>query len=171
MKYVYMQFPRPEYATGVPVKLEAIDPNGNYQDLGTATSDSSGNYGFRFEPTIEGQYMIMATFYGSKAYYGSTTITYLTVDPAPAPYPTVEIPPYPGYQGPTASEVAQNVLDRLPDEPTADDIAQEVLDQLPEYPEAPEAPEYTTIDLIIIVAVVIVAALVLYTLYIVRKQK
>ncbi|MCZ2808392.1 MAG: PQQ-binding-like beta-propeller repeat protein [Candidatus Bathyarchaeota archaeon] len=166
MKYVYKQFPKPADAVGVPVKLEAVDPNNNYQDLGTTTSDVYGNYGFTFEPEVEGQYMIIATFYGSEAYYGSTTTTYLTVDPAPEPYPTD-----PGYQGPTAQEVAQNVLDNLPDDPTADDIAQEVLDQLPEYPEAPETPEYTTIDLIIIVAIVIVAALVLYTLYIVRKQK
>jgi len=113
--------------------------------------------------------MIIATFYGSEAYYGSTTTTYLTVDPAPDPYPTD-----PGYQGPTAQEVAQNVLDRLPDDPTADDIAQEVLDQLPEYPEypeAPEAPDYTNIFIGIVVAIVVVAALVVYNIYTVRKQK
>jgi len=83
MLYVYNQFERPEDATGVPVKLEAINPNGGYVDIGTATSDGSGNYGFTFEPDVEGKYMIMATFYGSEGYYGSTTTTYLTVDPAP----------------------------------------------------------------------------------------
>ncbi|MHC3128600.1 MAG: hypothetical protein IBV52_00780, partial [Candidatus Bathyarchaeota archaeon] len=95
MLYVYKQFERPADATGVSVKLEAVDPNGKYQDLGTATSDSYGNYGFSFEPETEGQYMIIATFYGSGAYYGSTAITYLTVDPAPEPYP--EIPETPDY--------------------------------------------------------------------------
>jgi len=169
MKYVYKQFPKPADAVGVPVKLEAVDPNNNYQDLGTTTSDVYGNYGFTFEPEVEGQYMIIATFYGSEAYYGSTSTTYLTVDPAPEPYPTD-----PGYQGPTAQEVAQNVLDNLPDDPTADDIAQEVLDQLPEYPdypEAPEAPDYTNIFIGIVVAIVVVAALVVYNIYTVRKQK
>ena len=82
MLYVYNQFERPEDATGVSVKLEAINPNGGYVDIGTAISDGSGNYGFTFEPDVEGKYMIMATFYGSEGYYGSTTTTYLTVDPA-----------------------------------------------------------------------------------------
>ena len=82
MLYVYKQFERPADATGVPVKLEAINPNGKYVDIGTAISDGSGNYGFTFEPDVEGKYMIMATFYGSEGYYGSTTTTYLTVDPA-----------------------------------------------------------------------------------------
>jgi len=171
MLYVYKQFPKPADAIGVPVTLEAIDPNGNYQYLGTATTDASGNYGFAFEPEVPGQYMIMATFYGSAGYYGSTTTTYLTVDPAPEPYPTVTIPPYPGYQGPSASDVAQNVLDNLPDDPTAGDIAQEVLNQLPEYPETPEAPDYTNIFIAIIAAIAVVAVLVVYTLYTVKKQK
>jgi len=151
MLYVYKQFPKPDDVTGVPVTLEAIDPNGNYQNIGTATSDAFGNYGFTFEPEVSGQYLIMATFYGSDSYYGSTTTTYLTVDPTDS---EVVIPPYPGYQGPSASEVAQNVLDNLPDDPTASDIAQEVKNKL-EIPEATVIPEYTTIDLIIIVAVAI----------------
>ncbi|PVX26458.1 MAG: hypothetical protein CW691_01445 [Candidatus Bathyarchaeum sp.] len=82
MEYVYMQKPRPADATGVNVHIEAVDPNGNYQDLGTATSDSYGNYGFTFVPEISGQYMIIATFEGTDSYYGSTSTTYLTVDPA-----------------------------------------------------------------------------------------
>ena len=81
MLYVYKQFEAPT-PTGVTVTLEAIDPNGNYKYLGTATSDISGNYGFTFKPETEGPYTIMATFEGSKGYYGSTTTTYLAVDPA-----------------------------------------------------------------------------------------
>ncbi|MFZ7137937.1 MAG: PQQ-binding-like beta-propeller repeat protein [archaeon] len=81
MKYVYMQFEKPSHATGVTVTLEAIDPNGNYQYIGTTTSDISGNYGFSFKPEIEGKYTIMATFSGSGGYYGSTTTTYMSVDP------------------------------------------------------------------------------------------
>jgi len=85
MEYVYLQHERPEDATGVEVVLEAIKPNGEYENLGTATTDTSGNYGFSFKPEMEGQYQIIATFYGSKGYYSSTTTTYLTVDPAPTP--------------------------------------------------------------------------------------
>jgi outer membrane protein assembly factor BamB len=84
MIYVYKNFERPADATGVQVKLEAVDPNGGYVDIGTTTSDSYGNYGLAFEPDTEGTYMIIATFFGSGAYYGSTSTTYLTVDPAAA---------------------------------------------------------------------------------------
>jgi hypothetical protein len=82
MKYVYMQFEKPADATGVTVKIEAIDPSGNYQYIGTTTTDISGNYGFTFKPDSEGKYTIMATFEGSGGYYGSTTTTYMSVDPA-----------------------------------------------------------------------------------------
>jgi len=36
MEYLYMQQQCPDVATGVPVVLYAIDPNGNYQEIGTA---------------------------------------------------------------------------------------------------------------------------------------
>jgi len=83
MLHVYKQFERPD-VTGVTVKLEAVDPNNTYKYLGTTTSDAYGNYGFSFKPESEGTYMILATFEGSKAFYGSTSTTYLTVDPAAA---------------------------------------------------------------------------------------
>jgi hypothetical protein len=79
MKYVYKQFPRPNDASGVTVRLEAIDPNGNYQNIGTTTTDSYGFYSFNFAPEIEGTYKIMATFDGSGAYYGSFAETALSV--------------------------------------------------------------------------------------------
>jgi hypothetical protein len=82
MKYVYMQFERPTQATGVTVIFCAVDPDGQYMDLGRTSSDSYGNYGFAFKPEKEGTYKIIATFEGSGAYYGSTQTTYLTVDPA-----------------------------------------------------------------------------------------
>jgi len=87
MLYVYKQFERPADVKGVTVKLEAVDPNGEYQYLGTTTSDSYGNYGFDFKPDVEGKWMIIATFEGSKSYYPSTATTYLTVGPAPAAPP------------------------------------------------------------------------------------
>ncbi|PVX25105.1 MAG: hypothetical protein CW691_05615 [Candidatus Bathyarchaeum sp.] len=89
MLYVYKNFERPA-ATGVTVKLEAIDPNGNYQSLGTTTTDSYGNFGFSFDPEIAGLYTIIATFDGSGSYYGSTSTTYITVNPAPTASTPIE---------------------------------------------------------------------------------
>jgi hypothetical protein len=89
MLYVYKERPAP-MANGVTVKIEAIDPNGNYQDLGTTTSDMYGNFGFAFDPEVPGQFMIMATFGGSEAYYPSTSTTYVQVGEAPAPETPIE---------------------------------------------------------------------------------
>ena len=93
---------------------------------------------------------------------------YLSVGPAPEPYPTVTIPPYPGYQGPSANEVAQNVLDNLPENPTSAEIAQAVEEQL-DMPEPSEAPEYTTMDLVILVAVAV--AIVIGLVSLLRKRQ
>ncbi|MCW4021853.1 MAG: PQQ-binding-like beta-propeller repeat protein [Candidatus Bathyarchaeota archaeon] len=82
MKHVYMQFECPTDIAGVEVKLEAIDANGNYQFIGTTTTDLFGNYGIVFEPEITGRYQIIASFEGSKAYYESACSTYLSVDAA-----------------------------------------------------------------------------------------
>jgi hypothetical protein len=84
MKYVYMQFERPVTATGLTVIFCAVDPDGQYMDIGRTTSDSYGNYAFAFKPEKEGTYQIIATFEGSGAYYGATQTTYLTVDSASA---------------------------------------------------------------------------------------
>jgi hypothetical protein len=84
MEYLYMQHPKPTDATGVTVKLSAIDPNGNYQDIGTAVSDSNGNYGYMWTPPVPGMYQITATFEGSDAYGPSEATTYLGVETATA---------------------------------------------------------------------------------------
>jgi len=93
MKHVYLQYPTFSDVTGVTVKLEAVDPNGNYQNVGTTTSDAYGNYGFTFVPEVEGQYLIIATFEGSESYYPSTATTYINVDPAPSPAQPIEPEP------------------------------------------------------------------------------
>jgi len=93
MEYVYMQQAMPDDATGVTVKLYAIDPNGNYQDIGEATSDIWGNFGKSWKPNDEGQYLIIAEFSGTKAYYKSSASTYITVDPAPSPAGPIEPEP------------------------------------------------------------------------------
>jgi hypothetical protein len=93
MLYVWKQFPRPDDAVGVQVKVEAYDPNGNYQDLGTVTADSNGNFGLVYEPPVPGQYWISATFEGSEAYFGSQSTTYIQVDEAPSPGGPIEPEP------------------------------------------------------------------------------
>jgi hypothetical protein len=87
MEYLYMQQPKPTNTTGVPVKLTAIDPNGNTQDIGTATSDTDGKYSLMWTPPVEGKYTITATFSGSDSYYASHESTALAVN-APSAQPT-----------------------------------------------------------------------------------
>ena len=79
MEYLYEQQARPMNAKGVPVKLTAIDPNGNLQDIGTTTSDSDGNFGISWTPPVEGKYQITAVFAGSNSYGDSRATTYMQV--------------------------------------------------------------------------------------------
>jgi len=83
MEYLYMQQPKPTDAKGVTVKLSAIDPNGNYQDIGEVTADIWGNFGTSWVPPVPGVYRIMAEFEGSAAYGKSSASTYFTVNQAP----------------------------------------------------------------------------------------
>ena len=167
MRYVYKQFERPADAIGVPVRIQIVDPEGGYAWIGTATSDSYGNYQHSFIPQMKGTYTIIATFIGSEAYYGSTTTTHLVVDPAPA---QVTIPPYPGYQGPSAQEVANSVVANLPADATPQQVAQAVINQMPAYPEQQEItiPEYTTMD--IILAILVAIAIVIGIVILFRKK-
>jgi hypothetical protein len=98
MMYVYKQFEQPTNATGVPVVINVVDANGNYRQVGTTTSDSTGYYSFNWTPDISGKYQVYATFAGSKAYYGSAATNSFVVDEAAAtatPMPT---------QAPTAAD-------------------------------------------------------------------
>lgn len=88
MEYVHMQKPIPVNATGVPVKLTAVGPDGRTTDIGTTTSDIGGSYGIMWTPTLEGKYYITATFAGSESYGSSFATTYLGVGPAPSLAPS-----------------------------------------------------------------------------------
>jgi outer membrane protein assembly factor BamB len=94
MQYLYMDQPMPTSATGVPVSIDAVDPNGNYVHIGTATSDISGTYIYKWTPPdIPGTYTIIATFSADNSYYGSSAETgAVVVSPttaaAPTPTPT-----------------------------------------------------------------------------------
>ena len=95
MQYLYMNQPLPHDATGVPVSIDAIDPNGNFIHIGNATSDITGAYHYTWTPPdIPGKYTIVATFSADNSYYGSSAETAaVVVSPAattvsPTPTPT-----------------------------------------------------------------------------------
>jgi len=160
MKYVYMQFPMPSNVEGVEVILEAVDPTGHYFVIDKVMSDGAGMFKKMWKPETEGEYTIIARFAGSKSYWPSYVESAISVGPTPDAYPT-----YPGYQGPSASEVANSVVANLPADATPQEVAQAVVNAMPEYPEPQEVtiPEYTTMDIIlaILVAIAIVIGLVL----------
>jgi hypothetical protein len=96
MEYVYMQKPRPANATGVTVTLDALDPNGNFIHIGTATSDTSSLFSYAWTPPdIPGKYTIIATFAGSESYWPSYAETAMYVQEAPATTPSPTPTPAP----------------------------------------------------------------------------
>jgi outer membrane protein assembly factor BamB len=88
MNYKHMQnatlINTPPTPKGVSVLLYAIDPNGNYAEIGTVTSDSSGLFKKLWTPAIEGTYTIYATFMGSESYWTSSGTTAIGVTEAAA---------------------------------------------------------------------------------------
>jgi hypothetical protein len=89
MEYVYMQQPKPTNTTGVPIMINVVDANGNYRNIGEVTSDASGMFSLAWQPDIDGQYTVIATFAGSESYWPSTAETSFVVDQTAAtPQPT-----------------------------------------------------------------------------------
>ncbi len=88
MEYLHRQQPIGGFwnnatITGVPVKLTALDSNGNYEDLGTVTTDGYyGTFSKTWTPPIAGDYKIIASFAGDDSYGSSTAATTMTVSPA-----------------------------------------------------------------------------------------
>jgi hypothetical protein len=89
MEHVYMQQNVPN-ADGVDVTLDAIDPNGNFVNIGTVKSDMSGLYSHMWTPEIEGKYTVIATFEGSESYGSSYAETAIGVGPATTPGGPIE---------------------------------------------------------------------------------
>ena len=168
MLYVYKQFEKPMNTVGVDVRIQTINPAGEFAWIGTAQTDSFGKYSYSFIPQMEGIYTIIVTFLGTGSFYGATTETHISVDPAPAAFPT--IPPYPGYQGPSAQDVANSVVASLPADATPQQVAQAVVNAMPEYPEPDPVviPEYTTMD--IILAILIAVAIVIGIVSLLKKK-
>ncbi|HJW65142.1 MAG TPA: hypothetical protein VJ507_00005, partial [Candidatus Bathyarchaeia archaeon] len=63
------------------VQLTALGSDGSAIDLGTVTSDESGQYAKAWTPSSEGLYKIYATFAGSESYWSSHAETALSVGP------------------------------------------------------------------------------------------
>jgi hypothetical protein len=97
MDYLHLQMPvdgiyHNETIKGVDVLLVAVDTNNNPTTIGTATTDSSGNFAIEWAPTLQSKYTITAIFSGTGSYGSSTATTALSVGPAVETPPPVEIP-------------------------------------------------------------------------------
>jgi len=149
MLYVYKQFEMPEDATGVTVVFNWVDSEGVWHDMDRTKTDTSGTFSYVWHPDTEGTCKIIATFEGSGGYYGSRAETTFVVG-APAEHV------------PTAAEIGDTTVSKLPAYPAASDIAQETVNKL---------PAYLTIDLVILIIVAVVLVIVLIAYMALRKQK
>jgi outer membrane protein assembly factor BamB len=96
MEYMYMSRPFPmPHVRGVDVHIDVIDANGNFRNIGTATSDSSGVFSLVWEPDIPGQYTVIANFVGTESYGSSYAQTSMYVEEAPAATPSPDPTPAP----------------------------------------------------------------------------
>jgi hypothetical protein len=85
MSHVYQQFPAPANFTGVPVSIDVIDSNGNFRNIGTATTTSGGSFSLTWTPDITGTYTVVANFAGTNAYWGSSSQNAFYVNAAASP--------------------------------------------------------------------------------------
>jgi hypothetical protein len=94
MAYLYEQQSLSGHTvTGVPVSIDASDPNGNFVHLGDAVSDGSGQFALSWTtPLVPGPYTIVATFAGSNSYWSSHAETHMVVSAAPPVTPPPEYP-------------------------------------------------------------------------------
>ena len=108
MDYLHFQMPigglyNNITVTGVPVSIDATDPNGNFVHVADVTSDMSGTFGYTWTPTTTGDYKITATFMGSDSYGSSYAQTYANVVSAHATESPTPAPPASGLA--TASDL------------------------------------------------------------------
>jgi hypothetical protein len=89
MDYLYMQKPIPADVTGVPVSLDAVDPNGNTLHIATVTTDISGSFSYLWAtPDVSGKYVVTATFLGDDSYgssYAETAVGLTQASASPTP--------------------------------------------------------------------------------------
>jgi len=79
MGYIYQQQPIPTNFTGVPVTISVLDSNGNYRDIGSTTTTTSGMFTLTWTPDIPGNFTVYASFAGTNAYAPSSAQTSFTV--------------------------------------------------------------------------------------------
>jgi len=157
MDYLYMKQTIPTNVKGVQVKLTAMDPNGNIQDVGTALSDMKGLYAISWTPPVPGLYKVTATFAGSNSYGSSNAETAFIVMEAPTAVvtpPTAVVTPAPTSTVPSASPAQTS----SPASPSPSAVVVPPTSGMP-------ATTYIAIGVAIVVIVAAAAALVL------RKRK
>ena len=94
MGYVYQQKPLPTNFTGVPVSIDAIDPNGNLIHIGDAKTNANGLFGSEWvTPNVPGKYVVTATFEGNNGYWGSNAQTTMSIQNAPSTTNSPTLPP------------------------------------------------------------------------------
>ncbi len=174
MEYVYMQKQCPAYVEGVQVKLETLDPNNNFYEIGTVTTDASGMYKLLWEPPVPGEYTIIATFEGSNSYYRSYAETAIGVTEAPTPSATIEpepTTPAPTQPEPTTPEPTEPLpSEPEPTEPTpTEPTTPEPTQPGPTEPTTTEAPLITTELAIIVVAIIAIAVIV--SVWVIKQRK
>jgi hypothetical protein len=173
MEYVYMQKQCPNYFTGVQVKLETLDPNGNFYEIGTVTSDASGMFKLMWQPPVPGEYTIIATFEGSESYWGSYAETAIGVTEAPSPAATIEPEPAaPAPTQPTQTEPTPTTPEPTTPEPTTPAPTEPTTPEptTPEPTTPAEAPLITT-EVAIIAVVVIACIIGVVSFWALRKRK
>ncbi len=97
MGYVYQQKPFPTDFKGVPVSIDAVDPNGNTIHIGDATTNANGLYHYTWTPpNVSGDYTVYASFAGTNGYWPSNAVTSMnvagehpTASPSPVPPATM----------------------------------------------------------------------------------
>ena len=170
MEYMFMQQIYPADAKGVTVKLTAIDPNGNYQDIGEVTSDISGNFGKSWVPPVQGEYHVTATFEGSAAYGSSSATCYFVVDDAPSPGTSIE--PEPATPAPTTPEPT-TPEPTTPEPTTPEPTTPEPTTPEPTEPEPTEPAEapFITTEIAILAAVAVACVIGVVSYWALKKRK
>jgi hypothetical protein len=150
MGAAYMQQQMPNNITGVKVSLTAVDPNGNFQNIGTTISKSDSTFAISWTPPVPGMYHVTATLEDSNAYYTSSGATYFLVNSAPSailtptPTPIATQPPI----MPVSPSLTQT------SSPTPSSVVQPPTSQIP-------TTTYVAIASTILIAIAVAAALIL----------
>ena len=66
---------KPTHVSGVPVSIDAVDPNHNSIHIADVTSDQNGVFSYLYTPEVTGAYQITATFAGTQSYGPSSAGT------------------------------------------------------------------------------------------------